>query len=301
MQRSQILEQTNRYLRDNYVVSVEPDLPHLLVGPDLLVGGNERLIAVFTPKTSELRRPDELIVRLTLSRLALPKHARCILVVDHERHRETFISQLSQSFDRTIEVRELPSIRRIVGDSNSSNIATIPNQVRQQVFARSNLLFEEASARLQVQPNRISAREALAEADLPPEERVVERLRGLQSGDRRRQNGFEFITAQRGSILLSRQRTQNRRSLGNDLRQIFVSSVQMDYNLDQGVPYLNGNNFYRFAKLFIANVIPTYRQDPEKYIRCAAFAGILVIQANSMNEVESLGNTVLERIQGELR
>jgi len=301
MQRSQILEQVNRYLRDNYVVSVEPDLPHLLVGPDLLAGGNGRLAAIFTPKSTELRAPDQLITRFVLSRLALPKHAKCILIVDPERHTEPFISQVGRSFHQTIEVRELPSIRRIVGDSVNENIKPVADRTRQQVYARSNLLFEEASTRLQVQRNRRPAREVLAEADFRLEDHPIENFRWFQREGYRGQDRFEQITQWRSSIFLSAQRTENRRSLGDDLRQFFVFSVQMDYQLDQGVPYLDDNRFYRYTKLFIANALPAYRQDPEKYIRCAAFAGILVIQANSMNEVESLGNTVLERIRGELR
>jgi hypothetical protein len=73
-----------RELRDelpsSYVIVAAPDHPLLIEGPDVLVGGEGNLVAVFTPKASERHSRERLSVRFVLSRLALPPQTRYVLL-----------------------------------------------------------------------------------------------------------------------------------------------------------------------------------------------------------------------------
>ncbi|HEX9990401.1 MAG TPA: hypothetical protein VGE45_18225 [Chloroflexia bacterium] len=72
MRANEIAASVGKFLRDDYTVAVSPDHPRLFVAPDILVGYRGRLAAVFIPKVTELNSVDDLLVRLAISRLALP-------------------------------------------------------------------------------------------------------------------------------------------------------------------------------------------------------------------------------------
>ena len=78
------IETTHRVLLEllpeHFVVVLRPDVPNLLRGPDLIVGGEGRLFAVFKFQAAEQRSPDRLLARLALARLALPQHTLCVLL-----------------------------------------------------------------------------------------------------------------------------------------------------------------------------------------------------------------------------
>src|SRR5713101_2853298 len=73
-----------RELPGSYLTVSGPDHPLLLRAPDLLVAGEGKLSAVFIPTAHERRNPDALTARLILSRLALPRDTRPILIVESE-------------------------------------------------------------------------------------------------------------------------------------------------------------------------------------------------------------------------
>jgi hypothetical protein len=76
MSRRDVLLKIAESFEGDFTVSVEPDLPELFEGPDVLAGKPGRLIAVFVPKTHELRRPEQLRTRLVLSRRSVTGGAR---------------------------------------------------------------------------------------------------------------------------------------------------------------------------------------------------------------------------------
>ena len=72
-------------LPEHFVVVLRPDVPNLLRGPDLIIGGEGRLFAIFKFQAAEQQSPDRLLVRLALARLALPRHTLCVLLWRPER------------------------------------------------------------------------------------------------------------------------------------------------------------------------------------------------------------------------
>lgn len=87
------IETTYRHLlellSDRFVVVLRPDVPNLLRGPDLIIGGHGRLVAIFKFQAAERLSPDRLLVRLALVRLALPRHTLCVLLWSERAERET--------------------------------------------------------------------------------------------------------------------------------------------------------------------------------------------------------------------
>src|ERR1043166_6458187 len=65
----------------NAFIATRPDHPHLLLGPDLLIGADGRLVAIFLAnETSQ----GSIRGRLIASRLALPSNTRMVLIApDH--------------------------------------------------------------------------------------------------------------------------------------------------------------------------------------------------------------------------
>jgi hypothetical protein len=79
-----LAKRIQQQLGDRFVVLARPEHPYLLAPPDLLIGGEGLLTAVFSPKVAEARSPRLLRARLIAGRLALAEHARCILLLTRE-------------------------------------------------------------------------------------------------------------------------------------------------------------------------------------------------------------------------
>src|SRR6185437_8874872 len=67
-------------LGDRFLVVVRPSHPYLVAPPDVLIGGEGLLTAVFSPSANERRAPLLIRPRLVGARLALPENTRCILL-----------------------------------------------------------------------------------------------------------------------------------------------------------------------------------------------------------------------------
>ena len=103
-----------RQLGERFVVSVNPDHPYLFEGPDILAGGDGRLLAIFRPKSTELSNPNRLLSRLVLTKLALPNHTRYILVMDPERPNSKLLAEpFSESTTETATCMKPACFRQI--------------------------------------------------------------------------------------------------------------------------------------------------------------------------------------------
>jgi len=69
--RRAIAKTVGEEIPTSYVIATAPDHPLLIEGPDILIGGEGNLVAVFTPKASERADDDRLLARFILCRLAL--------------------------------------------------------------------------------------------------------------------------------------------------------------------------------------------------------------------------------------
>jgi hypothetical protein len=128
------------------VVAVNPDHPELFEGPDILAGLEGRLLAVFSLKRKEARDVRRLATRVLLTRLALPSHARCVLLLDEEDSTEInhppHIGDVSSLFHvaRPFGPRRLTHVLRDVNADDGQK--EIPTSVRQHVYERYAFLLD---------------------------------------------------------------------------------------------------------------------------------------------------------------
>src|SRR5438093_282824 len=99
-----------RRLPAEFSVVAQPDLPHLLSGPDLLVAFEGKLVAAFLLHGAEKKNPQALWARLIACRLVLPRRTRCILLVQERDESD----DVTPGFDFVFRATEHDQIRRYV-------------------------------------------------------------------------------------------------------------------------------------------------------------------------------------------
>src|SRR5216684_6152496 len=101
-QRRSLAESVRDALPQDYVVVSNPDHPLVLRPPDLLIGGNGRLIALFIPTSVERGNQRNFRNRIILNRLALPAHTHFVLVLDSAA--EWMRDDFGVDFSQTVEL-----------------------------------------------------------------------------------------------------------------------------------------------------------------------------------------------------
>jgi hypothetical protein len=122
-----------------YAVSPNPDLPNAMLGPDLLVAKQGELLAFFDPKVRERRHEYELLVRLILSRFALPDHVRTVLVLDHSFAANKAVDNLRIHFHLVVTRGIKPSA--IIEQARAAPDRKIPPGVRRHVQLQAAVLL----------------------------------------------------------------------------------------------------------------------------------------------------------------
>lgn len=109
-------------LDERFVVVARPEHPYLDEPPDLLIGGEGLLTAIFSPNARERRAPRLLRARLIAARLALPDNTRCVFLQPEEvlkvrdvRDQDSTEAQdvekyAKQEFDVTISVLDTAAL-----------------------------------------------------------------------------------------------------------------------------------------------------------------------------------------------
>ncbi len=117
---------------DGGIGVVWPDHPHLMLAPDVLLAHDGRLVAVFVPTKSELRKPSDVARRLAISRLALPPNLRTALVGD-----AATVESLRRDFDLVLLDRSstAEALREFVVSSDEPT-NPIPLEIRDKVWSR---------------------------------------------------------------------------------------------------------------------------------------------------------------------
>jgi hypothetical protein len=264
-----------RSVGSGYYVVPKPDHPLLLVGPDLLIGGEGKLTAVFfIRKTYKLR---ELKARIIACRLALPVRARVIALCDPDITVPE--NRLMQNFDEIISVHR--SIAALVQYSTSDAEVIVDKKAMLEMKRIQTILFSTA---LQISTLRRQHESAIQTSD-----RVLNELRAKrdipESGERNAKsartlniNGSNVSTLPGGATMLRR------------LTQAWTSGMTERFSLDTGVPYADTNSQ---PSILLAEDWPTIKHDPEKPLRSSAFSGWILAQPTSSDDIALL----IERAQ----
>lgn len=249
--QSLIAKSVSEEIPSTYLVAPAPDHPLLIEGPDLLIGGEGNLVAVFIAKSAERRSPLRLSVRFVLSRFALPPHARHVFVSENvEDH--AVAQRFSSDFAAVLEWGEKTNLAKIAQDRDFFGPQReIPFEISKGVQQRFADIYQITRVLRQ-------SKERQRDGESP-------KIQAMVSSHTAKRTSSEQFTS---GVIYTRFETSvvDRRTVNELARELTVD----DFALDGGVPYPTRTPTYALAMM---ESFPRFRGDPEKLLRAAAFAG----------------------------
>jgi len=275
-------------LPEHFVVVLRPDVPNLLRGPDVIIGGEGRLFAIFKFQVAEQQSPDRLLVRLALARLALPRHTLCVLLWRSERadgetaavatHFHSMISEGSPAVlvDHVLNSDVGRRTQRIPGDMQGRQyqraVGLMSLSSKWLLEAFPGWLSEETSQtheRLVQDADRVAPRMVPRPSDLLDAMHRATREQYQPVRARSWVRGTETVfrtVLEHGDVVLG-VASGVRRSA--DLARFNERLLLRTANLDRGIPYPRTTT----QNLLLVDRVPKARLDPMKAIRATCFAG----------------------------
>jgi hypothetical protein len=268
--RSLLGRSLRREISDDYIVVTAPDHPLLLKGPDILIGGDGNLTAVYLPTIQEINQNRLLRARYILARLALPASTRHLLVQpENARH---WIAGLSEQFALELPWDERREVVKIARDANFRG--------KQRDLPRKTVIETRerfAQTYLAVKANqRLTARIGMSPSVIGSEQ--MERARLIDYGpviDGVRENYFDGEALPLQSI-----------------KSLIDNTINESFSLEDTVP-LQRDEHWRYDVAAVSDVA-TFRGDPEKTLRAAAFAGWALLE-NLPRDLQSLAANHLRK------
>ncbi len=282
MHRNEILGTIARELSDDFTVAVNPDL---FEGPDVLAGRSGDLVAVFVPKQAERQNLKRLRARLGLSRLALPKHTRCVLAyTEGMLERAPKLSSAHQDFHQIVSIESPANLRATLTDRPENiNMKEIPAQARALVWERADFLFMlscrylQGSAAGEKRHIKLSAQQvdsfALSLKYSHPDLWSLEQRLPRSLGD----------VELKDSVVIIREKNATPRPLSNLLKPYVAANFWLNFNMDGGIPYL----ITWSASVLITGGTSASSLDPLKPFGAAALAGLTIIPETEASAVQS--------------
>lgn len=275
-------------LPEHFVVVLRPDVPNLLRGPDLVIGGEGRLFAIFKFQVAEQQSPDRLLVRLALARLALPRHTLCVLLWRSERadgetaaiatHFHSMISEDSPTVlvDHVLNSDIGRRTQRIPGDlqgrqyQRAAAVMSLSSTWLREAFP--GWLSEETSQtheRLVQVGDRVAPRMVRRPSDLldaiHPSTREHYQPVRARSWFRGTETVFRTLVEHEDVILGAASGARLTARLARFNERLLLRTA----TLDNGVPYPRTMT----QNLLFVDRAPENRLDPMKAIRATCFAG----------------------------
>ena len=275
-------------LPEHFVVVLRPDVPNLLRGPDLIIGGEGRLFAFFRFHVAEQQSPDRLLVRLALARLALPRHTLCVLLWRSERAdggtaavATHFYSMISEDSPAVLVDHVLNSdvgrrTQRISGDMQSrqyqraAGLMSLSSKWLLEAFP--GWLSEETSQtheRLIQDADRVAPRMVQRPSGLLDTMHRSTREHYQPARARSWVRGTETVfrtVLEHGDVVLG---VASGARSSADLAGFNERLLLRTANLDRGIPYPRTTT----QNLVFVDRAPKARLDPMKAIRATCFAG----------------------------
>jgi hypothetical protein len=304
-----------RALPSGFLVSRYPNHPYLFAGPDLLIGGEGKLCALFFAKRREISRVDGLLARLIASRLSLPEHMRCAVVIGQrhndtertderhlphdvdqidevDRHNADFEREIGWNFQEVFGSDQVTEIARWAEHSNTARgFNSVPREIRARAQLRYQVLFHLTALRLshfygEFDPMRLlgSIRDAVGKRPktvIPDENSREDRQPSIRNVVRE-----DFFSVGAASF-------KTGRSAQEKIRPLCIYSIQRAYTLDNGVPYPRKSD----PNILLIDEKPSSTFDPFKAVRCANFAGWVLTSADDSQEITALAEHIRESYQ----
>src|SRR5687768_13608293 len=116
---NQVIKNIETSLSKELVVASNPDHPYLFVAPNILLANAGSIVAVFLPNKKEFTDPDQLLVKLAIAKLALPRHLRCVALIDHNNADQEFLDSIYSHFNEILDLSEYKSLIKFTKDKKA--------------------------------------------------------------------------------------------------------------------------------------------------------------------------------------
>lgn len=284
-------------LGSQFVVVGAPDHPELISGPDILVGGRGLSTAIFRISR---RTMSELDARIVGARLALPAVTRFIGMVEPDAFAP---DQKTVSLDDVVRSDDTKAVVRLCRTEPSEyhrrRTAELRDVQERHDRVSSTLLrvseFEatnrDLSSGVQALVVRLQKRQGASEIEFANGERKSRSLDQEADSTAKRRSHPRFVRLQ-GSIVAALTSRGRQSALAN-LRPFWLSALETDFTLDNGVPYRRDWS----PRVLLVDQWPSFRPDPWKPIRAAAFAGWITTSLSEEEDVNEIVNRAKEMIR----
>jgi len=275
-----------RELPAGFVVSAEPDHPHLFAMPDIIIGGHGLLVGVYIPKKSEVRYPDDLLARLTACRLGLPNHTRNILLLPHHTH-GLDIGTLS-NFHEVLDLENHNTLLKFIQNPDAvGNIGPVPPKIREQAHRRYQLLYQITNLRKRTRFETKNIKELFGSLKenlkRPAPLEIYDTIEEQPAHGRK--VGPRDLVEYEGS-LVGLPSFRKGRSPTSSISSYCIFALRSEYTLDMGVPYPK----FLGSNILLVEIMPREKYDENKSVRAAAFAGWVMAAADSPDEIPALAD-----------
>lgn len=275
-------------LGSSYYVVYRPDHPHLLRSPTLLVAGEGKLTVVIRVTRSTTRT--QLHSLIASSRLALPTTARMLAVL--ETGTERIATSIAMDVDEVLlnsSTLEADVAKFCKGDVKS--VANAESLIH--IKWRHYVIFSTA---LQMTILRSARKKQVVDPDAVFDSLFArsptEYGASLAASWRQRRTltlGYSKVFSVRG---------KPDRPFSADFRSIWSAQLDNNYVLDNGVPFPRSRDG---LDIVLVADIPHDRFDRNKPTRVAAFAGCIVAEATTTEDVVELSDRSSEVLRERLR
>lgn len=277
----------HRQLPSSFLVVSAPDHPLLIRAPDIIASTEQSIVALFTPSATERRSQSLFKSRFVLSRLALPPHARFLLVF--EPFDESIARDFARDFAEVIPWSDRAGIVSIVQDRNFvGHHRDVPSEVA--VDAQTRFANAMAVMRLTARLSRRPFTTAFGE------EPYLEIPEAGNAPAIRRRPIKPRITRDTSSIGLEGvafSEISDNQLDAAIVRELVNEQAAYAFSLDNGIPYARDHA----TGIAVINDWPTKSRDPDKLIHAAAFAGWAFILQENRNELSRFARRLRYRQQ----
>jgi hypothetical protein len=267
--RKSVFRKLKGELENSYLVINAPDHPLLLRGPDLIVGSEAGLLAVFLPHAAEIRDVSLLETRLTLSRLALPGNTCTVLSTSEDE--DWLANEFGQHFSEIIRMRdfnELPGIARHA--SAVGKTSQMPRELIQEAQERFLDVYQVTQAVRWISQRKDRGREIASE-----QSKRMKAAKRTEEG-----NLGETLFVRFGEGTLTNQ----------TMYPLVRKRVANKYVLEGGIPHPTTDVPYGLVSV---KELPHQRIDPDKLLRASAFAGWAIV--DEANDLPRISNNLATR------
>jgi hypothetical protein len=266
---------------DAEAIVVGPDHPFTVGVPDILIGNQGTLTGVFFPTELETKNIDRLLVRLTLSKLALPINLTSVLILRDELPQTIYHPQVQKSFDAAISVRDLRELRTIVHDAKSKRKKRSHlSELKNEKFFRTDAFLTESRSLFEKGEKEFRATAGLAE-QLGSFHKV--KVNSWVNGMKQWRLASNVYSV--GSYFVAMGLPSAGYLSKKHLIGLSHLSTLHDYSLDNGIQYFRSQARFKFLNV---ERLSSLKRDPLQMMRWAAFSGWILINTDDLNYIDSL-------------